>query len=61
LDGREQVTPRHIAKTFVNPHFAPDNYKNSVEHIAEKKVELFCKKIKDRLLGKVKDGNQSKD
>jgi hypothetical protein len=55
------VTPRHIAKTFTNPHFVPDNYKNSVEAEVEKKVELFCKKIKDRLLGKVKDGNQSKN
>ena len=55
------MTPRHVAKTFVNPHFAPDNYKNSVEAEVEKKVELFCKRIKDRLLGKVKDGNQGKN
>jgi hypothetical protein len=53
---RKQVTPRHIAKTFTNPHFVPDNYKNSVEFEAEQKVELFCKKIKDRILGRTKDG-----
>lgn len=50
------MTPRHVAKTFVNPHFAPDHYKNSVEAVAEKKVELFCKKIKDRILGRTNDG-----
>jgi hypothetical protein len=50
------VTPRHVAKTFVNPHFAPDNYKNSVEREVEHKVELFCKKIKDRILGRSNDG-----
>ncbi len=50
------MTPRHIAKTFVNPHFAPDNYKNSVEHKVEHKVELFWKKIKNRILGRNNDG-----
>ena len=50
------MTPRHIAKTFTNPHFVPENYKNSVEAEVEKKVELFCKKIKDRILGKVSNG-----
>ena len=55
------MTPRHIAKTLNNPHFVPDNYKNSVESEVEKKVELFCAKIKDRILGRNKVGNQSKD
>ena len=50
------MTPRHIAKTFTNPHFVPDNYKNSVEAEVEKKVELFCAKIKNRILGRNKDG-----
>ena len=50
------MTPRHVAKTFVNPHFAPDNYKNSVESDVEKKVELFCKRLKDRILGRSSNG-----
>ncbi len=50
------MTPRHISKTFTNQHFLPDNYKNSVEHETERKVELFCTKIKNRILGRNKDG-----
>ena len=50
------MTPRHISKTFTNPHFVPDNYKNSVEYETERKVELFCAQIKNRIVGRNKDG-----
>jgi hypothetical protein len=50
------MTPRHISKTFTNPHFVPNNYKNSIEYETELKVELFCTKIKNRILGRNKDG-----
>ena len=50
------MTPRHISKTFTSPHFVPDNYKNSVEYETERKVELFCAKIKNCILGRNKDG-----
>ena len=50
------MTPRHISKTFTNPHFVPNNYKNSIEYETERKVELFCTKIKNRILGRNKDG-----
>jgi hypothetical protein len=49
------MTPRHVAKTFVNPHFAPDNYKNSVEADVEKKVELFCNNLKYSFLRKLRE------
>lgn len=50
------MTPRHVAKTFAHPHFAAEHYENSVESEVEHKVELFCKKIKDRIMGRNKDG-----
>jgi hypothetical protein len=49
------MAPRHIAKTFTNPHFVPENYRNSVEHDMEKKVELFCHKLKYSFLKKLRE------
>ena len=49
------MTPRHVAKTFVHPHFATDNYKNSVEAELEKKVELFCNNLKYSFLRKLRE------
>lgn len=48
------MSPRHRAKQYANPAFAPEYYKNSVagQHEAkvEQKMELFCEKLKNLLL-----------
>jgi hypothetical protein len=53
--------PRHFSRERNRAYFDSAHYTESKEYAAEMKFELFCAKLKSLLLGKGKDGNQSKN
>ena len=53
--------PRHFSRERNRAYFDSKHYLESKEYESELKFELFCKRLKDRLLGKANNGNQSKD
>jgi len=48
--------PRYFSKQRSREYFSSPHYLESKEHESEAKFELFCKKLKDRVLGRNKDG-----
>lgn len=46
------MSPRHNYKIMMTPHFHTNHYPETPLGKNEKKIELFCKKLKGKLTGK---------